>query len=140
MPGTHEAIAAIAAHDGVVQSLLTGNIEPNVEVKLSPFGLDRHLEIDVGAYATDHPVRSELVAIARGKVAAKHGGEVAPEDTVLIGDTPRDVAAAHDNGARAVAVATGSYSVADLEATGADAVLADLTDTAAVLRAVGLAA
>jgi phosphoglycolate phosphatase-like HAD superfamily hydrolase len=138
MSGTHEAITAIAAHEGVVQSLLTGNIEPNVEVKLGPFGLDRLLDVDVGAYATDHPVRSELVGIARRKTAAKYGLEVAPEDTVLIGDTPRDVAAAHDNGARAVAVATGFYSMADLEATGADAVLPDLTDSGAVLRAVGL--
>jgi phosphoglycolate phosphatase len=40
------------------------------------------------------------------------------------------------NGARAVAVASGSFSVADLTAAGAHAVLPDLTDTAAVLAAI----
>jgi phosphoglycolate phosphatase-like HAD superfamily hydrolase len=140
MPGTHDAIAAIDAHEDVVQSLLTGNIEPNAQVKLAPFGLDRLLDLEIGAYATDHAVRAELVAVARAKAAAKHGVEVAAADTVLIGDTPLDVAAAHASGARAVGVATGFYSAPELEDACADAVLDDLTDTGAVLAAVGLAA
>jgi phosphoglycolate phosphatase-like HAD superfamily hydrolase len=53
-----------------------------------------------------------------------------------VGDTPLDVGAAQVAGARAVAVASGEFSVADLTASGADAVLPDLTDTAAVLAAI----
>jgi phosphoglycolate phosphatase-like HAD superfamily hydrolase len=55
---------------------------------------------------------------------------------VLVGDTPLDVAAGRAGGARVVAVATGPYSVAELRATGADAVLPNLGDTAATLAAV----
>jgi phosphoglycolate phosphatase-like HAD superfamily hydrolase len=54
---------------------------------------------------------------------------------VLIGDTPLDVVAAHEGGARAVAVATGPFGQSDLAAAGADAVLADLRDTDAVVAA-----
>lgn len=137
MPGTHEAIEAIAAHGGV-QTLLTGNIAANAAVKLAPFGLDRLLDLDIGAYATDSGVRSELVAVARAKARSKLGAEIAVEDTVVIGDTPLDVEAAKVDGARVLAVATGSYSAADLRATAADAVLEDLRDTEAVLTAVGM--
>jgi phosphoglycolate phosphatase-like HAD superfamily hydrolase len=59
---------------------------------------------------------------------------------VLVGDTPNDVLAGHLGGARVVAVATGSSDVQTLKAAGADLVLEDLTDTAAVVRAVLTAA
>jgi phosphoglycolate phosphatase-like HAD superfamily hydrolase len=55
---------------------------------------------------------------------------------VLVGDTPLDVAAALAAGARAVGVATGSYSPDQLTAAGAHVVLPDLTDTARVVAAV----
>ena len=55
---------------------------------------------------------------------------------VQVGDTPLDVAAALATGARAVAVATGSYPAANLVAAGAHVVLPDLTDTARVVAAV----
>ncbi len=57
-----------------------------------------------------------------------------PGDVVLVGDTPLDVAAAREGGARAVGVATGPYDEGALEEAGADAVLADLRDTDAVVR------
>jgi len=68
------------------------------------------------------------VAVARGKVARKYGRELEAGEVVLVGDTPLDVAAAREGGARAVGVATGPYAVQELEAAGADAVLIDLSD------------
>lgn len=56
--------------------------------------------------------------------------------TVLVGDTPLDIEAALNTGARAVGVATGRYSAAELAAAGAHAVLPDLTDTAQVVTAI----
>ena len=76
--------------------------------------------------------------VARRRAAGVHGREETAFDgmaTVVIGDTPLDVAAALDAGARAVGVATGSHSAAELMAAGAHAVLPDLTDTPQVLRA-----
>jgi len=138
MPGSLEALEALAGRPEVVQSLLTGNIEPNAALKLSAFGLDRLVDLEIGGYGSHHGVRAELVDIAREKAARLRGIEVDPADTVLIGDTPLDVEAARGAGARAVAVASGPYGVEELERTGADAVLADLRDTAAVLQALAV--
>ena len=89
-----------------------------------------------GAYGDSHEVRSELVHLARGNAARRYGRDFAGPATVLVGDTPLDVAAARATGARAVAVATGGTSADKLAECGADAVLPDLTDTPAVLSAI----
>ena len=100
-----ETLAALHGRDDVIQSLLTGNIRANAAVKVSAFGLDRWLDFEVGAYGSDpHEERSDLVAIARERAATKYGE---PTGAVLVGDTPLDVRAAREAGARAVAVATG---------------------------------
>ena len=134
-PGVREAIAAIDERGGVIQSLLTGNIEPNAHVKLGAFGLDELVDMDVGGYGSDHGIRAELVGVAREKTRVKHGVDVPVERITLIGDTPLDIEAAHANGARAVAVATGPYTVEELEQAGPEAALEDLSDTAALLAA-----
>jgi phosphoglycolate phosphatase-like HAD superfamily hydrolase len=135
LPGAHEALQRMAGEPGVVQSLLTGNIEPNAEVKLGVFGLDRHLDFAIGAYGSDHRRRGELVAVALRKAREVRGIELSPADAVLIGDTPLDVAAALEGGARAVAVASGPYGEDELREAGAHAVLPDLTDAEAVVAA-----
>jgi len=120
----------------VVQSVLTGNVRRMAEIKLSAVGLDADLDLETGAYGDSHEIRSELVHLARGKAARKYGRGFAGTATVLVGDTPLDVAAARATGARAVAVATGGTSADKLAESGADVVLPDLTDTAAVLFAI----
>jgi phosphoglycolate phosphatase len=138
LPGAREALDALAARDDVVQSLLTGNIEANAVLKLAAFGLEGLLDFEVGGYGSDpHVDRSDLVAVARRRVAEKHGVEVKPDATVLIGDTPLDVQAAREAGVRSVAVATGPHHGPE-DLAEADAMLADLSDTAAVLAAVGV--
>jgi phosphoglycolate phosphatase len=135
-PGAGEALERLDREPGVLQSLLTGNIEPNAAVKLGAFGLDRHLDFEIGAYGSDHHMRGELVAIARRKAERKHGLTIRPGQVVLVGDTPLDVAAAREGGALAIGVATGPYREKELSESGADAVLPDLGDTEAVLAAV----
>jgi phosphoglycolate phosphatase-like HAD superfamily hydrolase len=133
-PGAREALEALAGRDDLVQSVLTGNLEVNAALKLSAFGLDAFLDFEAGGYGSDpHTERADLVAVARGRAGAKHGD---PAATVLVGDTPLDVRAAHAAAARAVAVATGPFGQDALRAAGADEVLADLSDTEAVIAAV----
>jgi phosphoglycolate phosphatase len=120
----------------VVQALLTGNIRPLAEVKLGALGLTEHLDLDVGTYGDAHEVRAELVGPARRRAALAYGADFSGEATVIVGDTPLDVEAALATGARAVAVATGYFSVAELTAAGAHAVLPGLADTGRVLAAV----
>ncbi len=154
LPGAAEAIAALAElRDGqaaaggpgwdgrepgldVVQSLLTGNIRPLAEVKLGPLGLTSHLDLDAGAYGSAHVDRAQLVPIARRNAARVYGHDFGGAATVLIGDTPLDVGAALATGARAVGVATGDFTLDELAASGAHAVLPDLADTGAVLAAI----
>jgi phosphoglycolate phosphatase-like HAD superfamily hydrolase len=139
LPGASAALAGLATlalGQGPVQSLLTGNIRPMAEIKLAAAGLTRHLDLEVGSYGDLHEIRAELVAPARAAAAAAYGQDFGGTATVLIGDTPLDVAAALATGARAVGVATGHFSVADLAAAGAHAVLPDLTGTAAVVSAI----
>ncbi len=147
LPGAAQALAALAARsdgdgDGqtgspaVVQSVLTGNIRPLAEVKLGPLGLTEHLDLDAGAYGDAHEVRAELVRVARANAARQYGTDFSGQATVLIGDTPHDVAAALATGARAVGVATGPFAPPELAASGAHAVLADLSDTGRVLAAI----
>jgi phosphoglycolate phosphatase-like HAD superfamily hydrolase len=122
----------------VHQSVVTGNIRLLAEVKLAALGLRNGLDLCIGAYGDDHEDRIELVQVARRRAAAVHGrapDAFAGTSTVVIGDTPLDVAAALAAGARAVGVATGPHPAADLRDAGAHAVLPDLTDTDAVLKA-----
>jgi phosphoglycolate phosphatase-like HAD superfamily hydrolase len=135
LPGAAAALALVGgqAH----QSVLTGNIRPLAEVKLAALGLRDGLDLCIGAYGDDHEDRAELVQVARRRASAVHGESLpssfAGRSTVVVGDTPLDISAALSAGARAVGVATGSYSAADLIAAGAHAVLPGLTDTSLVL-------
>ena len=122
----------------IYQSVLTGNIRAVAETKLVALGLRDGLDLCIGAYGEDHEDRIELVHVARRRAAGVHGRSAtafAGTATVVIGNTPLDVSVALSAAARAVGVATGSYTAADLRAAGAHAVLDDLTDTRAVLRA-----
>ena len=136
LAGAAQAIVALAREPGVVQSLLTGNIRPNAALKLSTLGLGEGLDLEVGGYGSDDVDRSRLVAVARRRAATKYGEEVRPEDAVLIGDTPLDVAAAREAGARSVAVATGHAGREALAEARPDTVLGDLRDADALLAAV----
>ena len=136
LPGAAAALASI--HRQAHQSVLTGNIRPLAEAKLTALGLREGLDMCIGAYGDDHEDRAQLVEVARRRAAAVHGqflpSAFAGTSTVVIGDTPLDISAALSAGARAIGVATGSYSAADLASAGAHAVLPTLTDTSLVLE------
>ena len=137
LPGAAGAIAALArSAPGIRQSVLTGNVRPLAELKLRRAGLGEHLDLDAGAYGDTHEVRAALVAVARRAASRFYRACFDGPATVLVGDTPLDVEAALATGARVVAVATGSYTAAELAAAGAGIVLPDLTDAARVLAAV----
>jgi phosphoglycolate phosphatase-like HAD superfamily hydrolase len=115
-PGAVEVLEALAARDGVRLSLLTGNLEPIARLKLARAGLGRYFEPGQGGFGSDHEDRTELPAIAR-----RRAGGHPRADTVVIGDTPLDIACARADGIRCVAVATGPFGAAEL--AGADAVV-----------------
>lgn len=134
LPGARRTLASLAAEPAVHQSVLTGNLREVARLKLDAFGLSDYLDLDSGAYGGDHADRSRLVRIARQRAAERTGVEFDYPDIVLVGDTPLDVAAALDTGARVIAVATGKYPAGELHAAGARNVAADLAECEVLLK------
>jgi len=136
LPGARSALAALGRLPHILQTVLTGNVRAHAEAKLGAVGLDRFIDFDAGAFGCDHVDRPRLVPIAQTRAGLRQRTTYDHANTVLVGDTRRDVQAGLDGGARVLGVATGPVAAGDLRAAGAHDVLDDLTDTQAVLRAV----
>jgi phosphoglycolate phosphatase len=135
MPGVHALLDQLEAQSGVVLGLLTGNMVEGAALKLRSAGLDP-ARFRVGAYGSDATDRSCLPPIAARRAEPLFGRIPSGSDVVIIGDTPADIGCGQSIDARAVGVATGGYSVADLQASGAYAVFQDLSDTDRVMQAI----
>jgi phosphoglycolate phosphatase-like HAD superfamily hydrolase len=129
-------VAAAAGLPGVVQSVLTGTIRPNAAEKLQAFGLEQFFDLDIGGYGSEIYPMGALLLRSRGRAAEQYGTRFSEDTTVYIADSHRDVEAARMGGARCIAVASGRSTAADLREAGADFVVSDLSDTAAVITAI----
>ena len=125
LPGVHELLPRLRA-DGYLLGLTTGGTEAAARFKLARAGVNKYFSF--GGYGSDSPDRSVLTRRAIERASALHDRPVDPRSCVVVGDTPHDVAAARDAGAVSVAVATGHFGVAELEAAGATHVVASLED------------
>jgi phosphoglycolate phosphatase-like HAD superfamily hydrolase len=119
MPGVNAALDLLEEH-GAPVGLATGNVERGAEIKLTPGDLWRRFAF--GGYGSDSHDRGELVARGIQRAEAHAGRTFDRREVWVIGDTPRDVAAAHAAGAMAIGVATGSHRPDALRASGADVV------------------
>jgi phosphoglycolate phosphatase-like HAD superfamily hydrolase len=135
MPGVPELLDILEEHAGVVLGLLTGNVMQGASLKLAAAGIAPS-RFRVGAYGSDSANRPDLPAIAARRAEPHFGREPRGREVVIIGDTPADVTCGQEIAARAIGVATGSYSVESLTSAGAHAAFADLSDTARVLEAI----
>lgn len=122
-PGIVETLARLA-DEGVVQGIVSGNVEPAARIKLERGDLNKYLSF--GGFGSDDRDRTKVTerAIERGGEAA--GAPLDLAATIAVGDTPRDVSAGHGAGIRVVGVATGAYSVAEQEEAGADWAIPDV--------------
>ncbi|MFI5357116.1 MAG: HAD family hydrolase [Opitutales bacterium] len=136
LPGVLELLETLHRHPDVAQGLLTGNLQRGAELKLTHYRVWHYFEF--GAFADDSPLRNDLGPHALRRAGARHGVAFTPGQTFIIGDTPHDIACGKVIGAQTIAVATGHYSLADLQAHAPTAAFADFSDTAAFLRTVGL--
>jgi phosphoglycolate phosphatase-like HAD superfamily hydrolase len=128
-PGVRELLEALSGVQGVRQSLLTGNIAPNALFKVRAFGLDRHLDTEIGAYGTDHDERDGLVPIALERARARRGETYRSDEVWVIGDTARDLSCARAGGVRCLIVGTGHEGFDAVRGLGADAVVENLART-----------
>jgi phosphoglycolate phosphatase len=135
MPGVRQVLARIEEAGDAVLGLLTGNVRHGAQLKLRSAAIDPD-RFRVGAFGSDHPVRAELPPIAAARAEPHFGRRPAGAEIVLIGDTPADVTCGASVGARAIGVATGGYSSAQLAEAGAYAVFEDLSDLDRVWQAI----
>ena len=121
-PGIVELLDALADRPETFRlSLVTGNLEPVARLKLRRAGIGHHFPAGQGGFGSDHAKRAELPPIARARMSHPPWPR---ERTVVIGDTPRDIACARADRVRVAAVATGPFAVealADADAVGDDA-------------------
>jgi len=131
--GVRELLEALTRDSRFVPSLLTGNVERLAEAKLRVSGIWEYFR-GRGAFGSDAEDRNHLPAIAAERIGKHLGITLRPDRFVVVGDTPRDIACARHFGARVLAVASGFHSAAQLSQHQPDALLEDLSDTAAVVN------
>lgn len=135
-PGVHDLLDRLeAAPERAILGLLTGNVREGARLKLRAGGIDFE-RFRVGAFGSDHADRRELPGIAIERAEALLGHRFTGKSVVIVGDTPLDVACGEHLGVRTIAVATGTYSAAELEACGPDHLFDSLEDADAVWRAI----
>ncbi len=122
LPGVLDCLGYLAARPEASLGLATGNVEPGARLKLDAVGLLGSFAF--GGYGSDAEPRADLVRVAMLRGRARERAPAAP--AVVLGDTPRDVLAAHAAGALAVGVAAASYPPEALAAAGAELVLPTL--------------
>jgi phosphoglycolate phosphatase-like HAD superfamily hydrolase len=132
MPGIRPLLDALQQRDDVALGLLTGNFIDGARIKLGYFDLWKYFPC--GAFGGDSANRNDLVPVAVRRAAEAGIAGIEAHRVIVVGDTPNDVECARVAGALPVAVATGSYTVDDLRATGAEIVFQDLSNTQAFLK------
>lgn len=133
--GVAALLDAIEARGDALLGLLTGNLAAGAELKLRAAGLDP-ARFRVGAFGSDAADRAELPPIAVGRAMPLLGRMAAGDEVIIIGDTPADMTCGRSVGARALGVATGSYTAAELIEAGGFAAFASFLDLENVLEAI----
>jgi phosphoglycolate phosphatase len=131
LPGVPALLDALTREAGVALGLVTGNLERGAELKLASAGLG---PFPLGGFGSDHEERNHLPAVALDRAQAHWGRRFHPDEVVVVGDTPRDVACGQAHRLRTLAVATGRFPASVLRDAGADVTLDDFSDPEAVCR------
>ncbi|KXU34704.1 hypothetical protein AXK11_07620 [Cephaloticoccus primus] len=135
LPGVIGLLDTFHANPRVAQGLLTGNLRAGAQLKLARY--DAWHYFSFGAFADDSALRNELGPHALRRAQAANGGRAfAPERCFIIGDTPRDIECARVIGAQAIAVATGTFTLAELASHSPTLALADLSDPSEFLQTI----
>ena len=108
MPGVEETLKYLAER-GATLGVATGNLEMIGWIKVERAGLREWFRF--GGFSDRFPVRSDLIGDAAMKARELTGAQAS---VCVVGDTPRDIEAAHANGLPVIAVATGHFSFDEL--------------------------
>lgn len=131
LPGVAALLERLAGRRELTVGLVTGNWEGGARIKLDRYRLGRFFPF--GAFGDGHRDRKQLPPVALRRAGEWAGRRFAPEETVIVGDTTRDVECGRAHGIRVLAVSTGRHGGARLAAAGADWVVEDLSRAPACL-------
>jgi phosphoglycolate phosphatase-like HAD superfamily hydrolase len=120
---------------GVAVGLGTGNIREGARIKLERVGIYHRFAF--GGFGCDAEDRTALIRRGAERGAARLDAPVAECRVVVIGDTPKDAAAAQAIGAECVGVGTGSFSAEQLLAAGATRAFDTLAAAGAIEAVLG---
>lgn len=137
LPGVRDLVGWLAEHRDSKLALLTGNYERIARLKVTRAGIGAAFPDGQGAFGSDAEDRTALPAIARRRAGAPNA-PYPRKDTIVIGDTPQDIACARADGVRCVAVASGPFGPGSL--TGADALARDPVELRVALQQLGVGA
>jgi phosphoglycolate phosphatase-like HAD superfamily hydrolase len=135
LEGVVELLDALEPRNDVVLGLLTGNVEPGARTKLIAAGINPD-RFRINAFGSDHELRPELPAIAQRRASEELGLDIERGRMVVIGDTPADIACGRSLGAKAIGVASGHYTVEQLEEHDPYAVFPSLANTQELLESI----
>ena len=107
LEGVESLLAALQNNEHFVLGLLTGNLRRGADLKLKRFSIDHHF-MD-GGFGDDAENRNDIGPFALQRMNVASGQEFTPDQVIVIGDTPKDIACANALGARCLAVATGKF-------------------------------
>ncbi len=125
LPGVLELLPKLL-EDGYLTGLVTGNVEAAAHIKLHRAQLNRFFSF--GGYGSDSNDRGEVARIALRRATCVYGEALEPEQAIVVGDTPRDAAAAHAAGLKCVGVASHHFDEQQLRDGGADYVIGSLQE------------
>jgi len=132
LPGVVKLLGWLSGRTDAMLGLLTGNYEAVARLKLARAGIGSYFPSGQGGFGSDDEDRVALPRIARRR-AGTLGRPHPRQQTIVIGDTPRDIACARADGVGCVAIATGPFDAAELR--GADAVVNDAGELRSALAA-----
>jgi len=135
LPGARSFVDALVEHERCVVGVLTGNTEGGARRKLRAAGLGEAF-FTCGAFGDEAQTRNDLLPVALARANAQRARPLLPQQVVIVGDTPRDVAVARAHGARVLGVSTGATPHDQLEASRPDVLLRSLEPLAQALEAV----
>src|SRR5580698_6822943 len=131
-PGIEEVLRHLAQR-GALLGVATGNLEAIGWIKIEKAGLREWFRF--GGFSDHFPIRGELVAHAAWKAREMARTNECPNPTVcVVGDTPRDIEAAHSNLLPVIAVATGRCSFDELLECKPEACASSLADLLATSK------
>jgi phosphoglycolate phosphatase len=112
--------------EGYLLGLVTGNVEAAAHIKLHRAQLNRYFSF--GGYGSDSEDRGEVTRVALKRANLVYGESVLPEQAIVVGDTPHDVAGAHAAGMACLGVGSHHFNAEQLHDAGADYAVGALTD------------